>query len=162
MYFLGTFAGQQATETADHDDLDFFPFPTYGTEFDSELGIDAPIDGFMMTAKSPSLAADMDAAKAFLEYLASGEAQITFLVANPNSVAASKDADTSGYSAFQKKSAEIIGASGAIAQFLDRDTDPAFAKQMQSFLQTWLTDPDQDMTAYLKSIQDFWDSLGIA
>ncbi len=162
MYFLGTFAGQQATETADHDDLDFFPFPTFGTSFDTELGIDAPIDGFMMTAKSPNLAADKDAAKAFLEYLASGEAQITFLVANPNSVAAGNDADTSGYSAFQKKSAEIIGASGAIAQFLDRDTDPAFAKQMQSFLQTWLTDPDQDMTAYLKSIQDFWDSLGIA
>jgi multiple sugar transport system substrate-binding protein len=161
MYFLGTFAGQQATTPADHDDLDFFPFPTYGNAFDSELGIDAPIDGFMMTVKSPTLAADLDASKAFLEYLSSGPAQITFLVANPNSVAAAKDADASGYSAFQKKSAEIIGASGAIAQFLDRDTDPAFAKQMQSFLQTWLTNPSQDMTAYLKSIQDFWDSLAI-
>ena len=94
---------------ADHDDLDFFPFPTLGTEFDSELGIDAPIDGFMMTAKSPTLATDKDAALAFLEYLSSGPAQITFLVANPNSVAAGNDADTSGYSAFQKKSAEIIG-----------------------------------------------------
>ena len=162
MYFLGTFAGQQATVQADHDDLDFFPFPTMGTAFDTELGIDAPIDGFMMTKKSPTLAADLDSAKAYLEYLASGEAQVTFLVANPNSVAAAKDADTSKYSAFQKKSAEIIGASGAIAQFLDRDTDPAFAKQMQSFLQTWLTKPDQDLTAYLKTIQDFWDSLGIA
>ncbi|MFL5645017.1 MAG: carbohydrate ABC transporter substrate-binding protein, partial [Chloroflexota bacterium] len=146
----------------DHDDLDFFPFPTLGTEFDTELGIDAPIDGFMMTAKSPTLAADKDAALAFLEYLSSGPAQITFLVANPNSVAAGNDADVSGYSAFQKKSAEIIGGSKAIAQFLDRDTDPGFAKQMQSFLQTWLTNPDQDMTAYLKSIQDFWDSLGIS
>jgi multiple sugar transport system substrate-binding protein len=162
MYFLGTFAGQQATEKADHDDLDFFPFPTLGTEFDAELGIDAPIDGFMMSAKSPSLAADKDAALAFLEYLSTGPAQITFLVANPNSVAAGKDADTSAYSAFQKKSAEIIGGSQAIAQFLDRDSDPAFAKQMQSFLQTWLTKPDQDLTAFLKSIQDYWDSLGIS
>ena len=33
---------------------------------------------------------------------------------------------------------------------------------MQGFLQTFLTDPDQDLAAYLKSIQDFWDSLGIA
>ena len=33
---------------------------------------------------------------------------------------------------------------------------------MQSFLQTWLTDPNQDMNAYLESIQDFWDSLGIS
>ena len=162
MYFLGTFAGQQATETADHDDLDFFPFPVFGNEFDTELGIDAPIDGFMMTAKSPTLAADKDSAMAFLEYLSTGPAQVTFLVANPNSVAAGKDADTSGYSAFQKKSAEIIAASGAIAQFLDRDTDPAFAKQMQAFLQNWLTDPKQDLTAFLKSIQDFWDTLGIS
>jgi multiple sugar transport system substrate-binding protein len=162
MYFLGTFAGQQATAAADHDDLDFFPFPTFGTSFDTELGIDAPIDGFMMTVKSPTLAADLDASKAFLEYLSSGPAQITFLVANPNSVAAAKDADTSGYSAFQKKSAEIIGASGAIAQFLDRDTDPAFAKQMQSFLQTFLKNPTADLTAYLKSIQAYWDSLGIS
>ena len=46
MYFLGTFAGQQATDPAIHDDLDFFPFPTLGTRFDGELGIDAPIDGF--------------------------------------------------------------------------------------------------------------------
>jgi multiple sugar transport system substrate-binding protein len=162
MYFLGTFAGQQATEQADHDDLDFFPFPTLGTAFDDELGIDAPIDGFMMTVKSPTLAADKDAAMAFLEYLSTGPAQITFLVANPNSVAAGNDADTSGYSAFQKKSAEIIAGSKAIAQFLDRDTDPGFAKQMQSFLQTWLTNPDQDLNAFLKSVQDFWDSLGIS
>ena len=161
MYFLGTFAGQQATEKADHDDLDFFPFPTLGTASDTELGIDAPIVGFMMSLKSPTLAADKDAALAFLEYLSTGPAQITFLVANPNSVAAGNDADTSGYSAFQKKSAAIIAASGAIAQFLDRDTDPAFAKQMQSFLQDWLAKPDQDLNAYLKKIQDFWDSLGI-
>jgi multiple sugar transport system substrate-binding protein len=161
MYFLGTFAGQQATDPADHDDLDFFPFPTFGTEFDSELGIDAPIDGFMLTAKSPTLAADLDASKAFLEYLASGEAQVTFLVANPNSVAAGNDADTSGYSPFQKKSAEIIAGSGAIAQFLDRDTRPDFAgpNGMQGFLQNWLSDPEQDTDAFLKGIQDFWDSL---
>jgi multiple sugar transport system substrate-binding protein len=161
MYFLGTFAGQQATEPADHDDLDFFPFPVFGTEFDSELGIDAPIDGFMLSANSPTLAADLDASKAFLEYLSSGEAQVTFLVANPNSVAAGNDADTSGYSPFQKKSAEIIAASQKIAQFLDRDTRPDFAgpNGMQGFLQTWLNDPDQDMTAFLGTIQSFWDSL---
>jgi multiple sugar transport system substrate-binding protein len=161
MYFLGTFAGQQATKPEDHDDLDFFPFPVYGNEFDSELAIDAPIDGFMLSAKAPGLAADIDADKAFLEYLSSGEAQVTFLVANPNSVAAGNDADTSGYSPFQKKSAEIIGASKKIAQFLDRDTRPDFAgpNGMQGFLQTWLNKPDQDITAFLGTIQSFWDSL---
>jgi len=99
---------------------------------------------------------------AFLEYLSSGPAQITFLVANPNSVAAGKDADTSGYTAFQKKSAEIIAGSKAIAQFLDRDTDPGFATQMIAFLQTFLKDPNQDLTKFTASIQSFWDSLGLS
>ena len=155
MYFLGTFAGQQATKKEDHDDLDFFPFPTLGTQFDTELGIDAPIDGFMLSAK----AKNVDTGKAFLEYLATGEAQKVFQDVNPNGVAAAKDTDTSNYDAFQKKSAEIIGASGAIAQFLDRDTKPEFADEMIKKLQAFLTDPAQDLGKFTESIQKFWDSL---
>jgi multiple sugar transport system substrate-binding protein len=156
MYFLGTFAGQQATKKEDHDDLDFFPFPTLGTSFDTELGIDAPIDGFMLSAKAKSV----DSAKAFLEYLSTGPAQIVYQNINPNGVAAAKDADTSGYDAFQKKSAEIIGASGAIAQFLDRDTKPAFADEMIKRLQTFLTNPTgTDLGTFTDGIQKFWDSL---
>ena len=30
---------------------------------------------------------------------------------------------------------------------------------MQGFLQTFLNDPDQDLDAYLGTIQTFWDSL---
>ena len=30
---------------------------------------------------------------------------------------------------------------------------------MQSFLQNFLKDPTQDLAAYQKTIQDFWDSL---
>jgi heme-degrading monooxygenase HmoA len=58
--------------------------------------------------------------------------------------------------------AEIIGNSQKIAQFLDRDTRPDFAgpNGMQGFLQTFLTDPDQDLDAFLGTIQSFWDSLG--
>ena len=156
MYFLGTFAGQQATKKEDHDDLDFFPFPTLGTSFDTELGIDAPIDGFMLSAK----AKNVDTGKAFLDYLSTGPAQIIFQNINPNGVAAAKDADTSGYDAFQKKSAEIIGGSGAIAQFLDRDTKPEFADEMIKKLQTFLTDPTgTDLTKFTSDIQKFWDSL---
>ncbi len=162
MMFFGTFGGSQATNPTDHADLDFFPFPTLGTAFDSENAIDAPINGMLMSAKSPTLKDDAAAAKAWLEYLASGEAQSYFLAANPNFVAAAKGADTSAYVPFQTRMAEIIGASGAIAQFFDRDTDPAFATQMQSFLQTWLLHPGQDMSGFLTSIQNFWDSLGIS
>ncbi len=157
MYFLGTFAGEQATDKAVHDDLDFFPFPVLGNQWDSENAIDAPIDGLMLSKAPKNLAG----AKALLECVATGKAQLEFLKASPNSVAAAKDADTSGYSAFQKRSAEIIAASGAIAQFLDRDTRPDFAgpNGMQGFLLDFLNNPDQDLAAFLGKIQAFYDSL---
>ncbi len=156
MYFLGTFAGEQADE-AQRANLDFFPFPTLGTEFDAQLGIDAPIDGFMMSANP----VNPDGAKRLLTCLASGAAQNAFLAVSPNSVGAANDVDTSGYTPFQLKSAEIIAGSGAIAQFLDRDTRPDFAgpNGMQGFLQSFLGDPDQDLVAFQQGIQDFWDTL---
>ena len=157
MYFLGTFVGEQATDPAVHDDLDFFPFPLFGTEFDAESGIDAPIDGFMVSAKVQNL----DGAKAFMEYLSTGEAQGIFLASSPNNVAAAKDADTSKYSAFQKKSAEIIAGSNKIAQFLDRDarSDFAGANGMQGFLQSFIGNPTQDLDKFLSGIQSFYDTL---
>ena len=157
MYFLGTFAGEQATDKAVHDDLDFFPFPTFGTQYDAEAAIDAPIDGFMVSAK----AKNVDGAKAFMEYLATGEAQGIFLASSPNNVAAAKDADTSTYSPFQKKMAEIIGGAQKIAQFLDRDTRPDFAgaNGMQGFLQNFLGNPSQDLDKFLSGIQSFYDTL---
>jgi multiple sugar transport system substrate-binding protein len=158
MYFLGTFAGEQATDPAVHDDLDFFPFPVFGTQYDSELGIDAPIDGFMVS-KAPK---NPDGAMAFMKFLSTGAAQNIFLESSPNNVAAANDADPSGYTPFQQKMAEIIGGSQKIAQFLDRDTRPDFAgpNGMQGFLQTFLNDPEQDLDAFLGQIQSFWDSLG--
>ena len=157
MYFLGTFAGEQATDPAVHGDLDFFAFPVLGNKWDSENAIDAPIDGLMLS-KSPK---NVDGAKALLACVATGPAQLVFLKSSPNNVAAAKDADTSGYSPFQKKMAEIIGGSGAIAQFLDRDTRPDFAgpNGMQAFLQDFLNNPNQDLGAYLGKIQAFYDSL---
>jgi multiple sugar transport system substrate-binding protein len=157
MYFLGTFAGQQAQTDEEKADLDFFTFPTLGTEFDDEGGIDAPIDGYMLS-KDPK---NLEGSLALLEYLASGSAQSSFLEADPNNVAAAKDADTSKYTPQQKKMAEIIGSSGAIAQFLDRDTRPDFAgpNGMQLFLQNFLDDPEKDLAPLQKTIQDFWDSL---
>jgi multiple sugar transport system substrate-binding protein len=157
MYFLGTFAAQQVPAD-EHDDLDFFAFPQLGTEYDDEWGIDAPIDGFMLS-KAPS---NPEAAKAILGCLATGAAQIVYLNADPGgNVAAASDADPSGYSELQKKAAEIIASSGRIAQFLDRDTRPDFAgpNGMQAFLQDFLNDPDQDLTALQADIQAFWDSL---
>jgi multiple sugar transport system substrate-binding protein len=157
MYFLGTFVGEQATDKAVHDDLDFFPFPTFGTAYDAEMGIDAPIDGFMISAK----AKNVDQAKAFMEFLGTGAAVDIFLAASPNNVAAAKDANTASYTPFQKKSAEIIAGAQKIAQFLDRDSSPAFTgpNGMGAFLQKFLGNPKQDLDAFLKGIQDFYDTL---
>jgi multiple sugar transport system substrate-binding protein len=157
MYFLGTFAGQQAADQATHDDLDFFPWPLHGTQYDSEMAIDAPIDGFMVSAK----AKNVDGAKAAMEFLGSADAVNIYLATDPNDVAANKNADTSKYNAFQKSSAAIIAASNKIAQFLDRDTRPDFAgaNGMQQFLQTFLKNPTQDLNKFLGGIQSFYDSL---
>ena len=56
----------------------------------------------------------------------------------------------------------IISAAKQLTQFMDRDTNPNFAgpNGMQGFLIDFLSNPDQDLTAYLAKIQKFWDSLG--
>jgi multiple sugar transport system substrate-binding protein len=168
MYFLGTFAGEQIPPTlgdgasqedidALYADVDFFPFPVAGTEFDAEMGIDAPIDGLVLSTNG----GESDAAKAILACVGTGAAQDIFLAASPNNVAAANDADTGAYTPFQQRMVEIIAGSGAIAQFLDRDTRPDFAgpQGMQGFLQNFLDNPEQDLDAFLQGIQDFWDTL---
>lgn len=163
MYLLGMFVSQQFQEAgqAELDDLDFFPYPNFGTQYDAEAALDAPIDGFMIAANSPSLQEDLDGAKAFMEYLAQPATQVTWVSQDKGNVAAAKDADTSGYSPLQKKAAELIGNAQRITQFLDRDTNPNFAgpNGMQAFLLDFLKSPDQDLDAFLGKIQAFWDSL---
>jgi multiple sugar transport system substrate-binding protein len=159
MYFHGMFTSQQFQEAgqADFDDLDFFAYPDFGTEFDAEKALDAPIDGFALS-KAPK---NIDAAKAFVEHLGQPETQVAWVSTDKSNIAASKDADTSGYTALQKKAAEVIGNAKRITQFLDRDTNPNFAgpNGMQAFLLSFLQDPDQDLPALQKTIQGFWDTL---
>ena len=159
MYFLGTFATQQAVDPAIAADVAFFPFPTMGTAFDSELGIDAPIDGFSLS-KAP---ANPEGAKAILACIGTAGFENAVLAVDPSNVGVAKDVDTSGYNDVQKKSAELIAGSKAIAQFLDRDTVPAFAgpNGMQGLLQNFLGNPDQDLAAFQQSVQDAWDTLSV-
>jgi multiple sugar transport system substrate-binding protein len=157
MYFLGTFAAEQAS-VEDIPDIGFFPWPALGTEFDAENAIDAPIDGFMLSAnpKNP------EAAKAFLRCVGTPEAQLEYvLTPGIGSVAVSPLADPSGYNTLQAASAEVLQSAGNIAQFLDRDARADFAgpSGMQGFLLSFLTDPNQDLEAFLGSIQSYYDSL---
>ena len=56
---------------------------------------------------------------------------------------------------------EVVGSAKRITQFLDRDTrsDFAGAQGMQLFLQKFLANPSQDLAAYQKTIQAYWDNL---
>jgi multiple sugar transport system substrate-binding protein len=164
MYLLGLFVSAQFSATkdpADLADLDFFPFPSLGTQYDAEKALDAPIDTIQISAKSPKLAAELDAAKAYLEYWSKGATQLIMFKNQPGLIPTATDADTSGYSDLQKKAVAIVSQAQKITQYFDRDTrsDFAGANGAQSLLQKFLANPTQDLPTYQKSIQDFWNQL---
>jgi multiple sugar transport system substrate-binding protein len=141
MMFQG--AGQVGQQfTADNlPDLGFFPFPQINSTYDTASGIDAPIDGFMMSKKPKNQAA----ASAFLEYLGSAGAEATYLKSDPTDVGTATNYDNSTYNQLQKDSAAIIANTKNIAQFLDRDTRPDFAYPVvQNAIQAFIQSKDTD------------------
>ena len=148
MYLLGSFVGQQATNAADHADLDFFPYPMINPAHGQD-SIDAPIDGFLMSRK----AKNVKGAKQLLQYLGSAAAANIYLRTDTNDVAANKLSTTARYNALQKKAAKLIAASKNIAQYMDRDTRPDFASTvMIPALQQFLNKPD-DVNGLVSNIQ---------
>jgi multiple sugar transport system substrate-binding protein len=147
-YILGMFLGQQFTPGADLDDLDFFGFP----EIDTTVGTDAveaPIDGFMMAARPKNEAA----AKKFLDYLATGPAENTYLESDSTVIGTNSSADTAKYTKLQKKAVEYISSAKSISQFMDRDTRPDFASTvMIPAIQQFIGDPN-DIDGLTKSIE---------
>jgi multiple sugar transport system substrate-binding protein len=146
MYVLGMFVSEQFP-AEDMDDLDFFAFP----EIDSAVGADAveaPIDGFLVSGKGLN-----EQSTALMKFLASPEAEVIYVTANPGNVAANKNADTSKYTVLQKRAAELIGSAKSISQFLDRDSRPDFVSPVViPAFQQFLTDGDVDsVTANLEA-----------
>jgi multiple sugar transport system substrate-binding protein len=142
-------------------DLDFFPWPNHGKGWDDEAALDAPIDGYMCTANSPTKDADLANSKALLAFLAQGPTQMIYSMVNTADIAPANNADATKYTALQKKQVAVIGAAKKLTQFLDRDANPDFTgpNGMGSFLIDFLSNPNQDMTAFLAKIQKFQDSL---
>jgi multiple sugar transport system substrate-binding protein len=148
MFLLGSFVGQQATNPADHADLDFFAYPEINPAHGQD-SIDAPIDGFLMSRKPKNKAG----AKQLLSFLASAAAENVYLKTDPNDVAVNKLASQAHYNALQKKSAKLIGSVKHIAQYMDRDTRPDFASTvMIPALQQFLNTPN-DVNGLVSSIQ---------
>jgi multiple sugar transport system substrate-binding protein len=163
MYVLGLFVSDQF-KAAGADalaDLDFFPFPDLGTQYDAEKALDAPIDVWMMSKKSRTLKDDTGQAKAWLKFWAKGSTQGIMFQNAPGLLPTASDADQSNFTPLQKKAAQIIGSAKRITQFFDRDSRPDFAgpNGMQSFLLTYLQNPNADTTSLQGKMQSFWDSL---
>ena len=147
MYFLGLFL-TDTLPLEQQNDIGFFTFP----EVDSNIGadaIDAPIDGFCMSGKPKN----EKGALALLEFLGSEKGNDALTAKKIPQIATNQDADTSGYTDLQKQAVEFMNSQASIAQFLDRDTDPAFASTvMTPALQTFLKKPD-DIDGLVKSIE---------
>jgi len=141
MMFQGAGQVGQQFSKENLSDLKFFPFPQIDPTYPVDSGIDAPIDGFMMS-KSPK---NQAAAEAFLEYLGTAAAEKTYLASDPTDVGTASNYDESSYNQLQKDSATIIKSTKNIAQFLDRDTRPDFAYPIvQDALQQFISDQDSN------------------
>ncbi len=163
MYYSGMFMkGQVAfVDRAAVDDLDFFPFPYFGNEFDSEGAIEAPADIVTVLANSPTLGADLVNASAYLEFWAKGSVQMLMYRADDGLIPTALDADVSQLDPMSGKAVSLVRRAGRITQFMDRDARPDFtgAAGMQSFLLAFLRKPDRDLAALGQEIQTFWDGL---
>jgi multiple sugar transport system substrate-binding protein len=148
MYLLGTFVGQQFTNATDAEDLDFFAFPEIDPSFGQDT-VEAPTDGFMLSKSPKNKAGSVQ----LLEFLGTPEAEQIYLKADPNVVAASSNADTSSYSALQKKAYAMISGAKNLTQFMDRDSRPDFTSTvMQPALQKFIRDP-KGIDSLLSSIE---------
>ncbi|MFH8931146.1 ABC transporter substrate-binding protein [Streptomyces pristinaespiralis] len=145
--------GQQFPEE-EQDDIDFFPFPVINPEHGQDA-VEAPIDGFLVAKKSKSLKQDkvMESAKDLLKWLSTGEAEDIYLAGDPNNIAVSDRADTSKYTALQKKAVELVSGAKQISQFLDRDTRPDFSSVvMIPAIQSFINDP-KDVDGLVNGIE---------
>jgi multiple sugar transport system substrate-binding protein len=124
MYLLGSFVTQQFTDKKVLDDIDFFPFPEVKVE--GTDAVEAPIDGLMLSKKGGA----NQAAKDMLAFMGTGKGQEAYYAVDKSNIMTAKDADTSGYSAFTKKLADVIANAKSISQFFDRDALPAMASNV--------------------------------
>ena len=165
MYLIGTFLNGQVDfadpSGAARADLDFFPFPYFGNEFDAQKAVEAPVDILVTCAKSETLAANRAIAEAYLRFWAKGTTQLIWYKADRAFLPTAGDIDLAALSASDRKAVEFVRGANRVTQFFDRDTRPDFAgaNAMQKFLLDFLQHPSGDVAALQARIQAFWDSL---
>ena len=129
-----------------------------GPQYDAEKALDAPIDGFMLS-KAPK---NLDAAKAFLEYLAPARDAGHLGYQPTRAISPRRRTPTPAATApLQKKAPRSSAAPSGSPSSSTATRTPNFAgpNGMQAFLLDFLQNPDQDLAGLQKKIQDFWDTL---
>ncbi len=164
MYYMGLFmTGEVATvDGSVLDDIDFFEFPYFGNAFDAERAVEAPMDVWAMAAKSPTLDADMDNARAYLEFWAQGSTQLLMYDSAPSLIPAASDVDVSKLDRLSAKSVQLVRRAQRVTSFFDRDTRNDWAGVsggVAGFFLRFLVNPGQDLAKLQQNIQDFWDAL---
>jgi multiple sugar transport system substrate-binding protein len=164
MYYLGLFmTGEETTiDKSVLDDLDFFEFPYFGNEFDAERAVEAPVDVWAMAAKSPTLDADMDNARAYLEFWAQGSTQLLMYNSQQSFIPTASDVDASKLDRLSAKSVQLVSRAQRITNFFDRDTRndwTSLSGGVAGFFAAFLYDPGRDLASLQKSMQQFWDAL---
>ncbi|MCY3880133.1 MAG: ABC transporter substrate-binding protein [Rhodobacteraceae bacterium] len=137
-YLIGNFAVPHLRSAGMTDaQLDFYQFPQIG---DYPMGEDAPTDTFHI----PSGAENVEAAKAFLQFVTSAEVQTAIngpeglgqLPINANSQVAQDEFIVQGFDMLSNN------ATGGIAQFFDRDFPAEMAALGMEGLQEFMVFPD--------------------
>ena len=77
-----------------------------------------------------------------------------YIAVDPSVVAAVSTANTAGYNSLQQKAADLVGSAKFISQFLDRDTDPAFASDVVGkAIADFISTPD-GIDGLLKTVEE--------
>lgn len=130
MYLMGQFILDSVPPEI-KDDMDFFQFPIIDANL--PVGEDAPSDGYMIPAK----AKNPTAAKKFLKFVASPDAQ-EIQVKKVGRVVTNVDIPLDMYPAATQKGIKMMQGVDVLAQFYDRETLPEMAdKGMNAFMEWW-------------------------
>lgn len=135
MYLMGQFINDAVSEEVS-EDMDFFRFPIINKNV--PVGEDLPTDGFMIPAKAPN----PELAKDFIAFLASVEGQRVF-AEDMGRMVPNTDVPDEVYDEAALKGKEMIESTDALAQFYDRDMDPAMAGDTMDLLMKFWQYPDQ-------------------
>lgn len=134
MYLIGNFVVPNIP-AEDLANYDYFQFPTINP--DMPKFEDAPTD----IVAIPSGAKNKEAAKKFMAFVAKANVQskLNIAISNlpPNKKAKPKP------DRFMEKGAKVLASAAGVAQFYDRDTKPAMAKEGMKGFQEFMDKPDR-------------------